>query len=156
MINKPDQIERLIKDAQLVVDATGNAKLTDMLSYASQEMEIPMVSGALYRAGYISRIQRQIPFIDSPIYLRQDDPSYQTIEPVPGLDENATPATGCSAPVNNAPPASVMVCATQIAQTAIEVLMDRHDSYEEITEVFRPVSGDTFDKKEQIKVSSKY
>ena len=41
---------------------------------------------------------------------------------------------GCSAPANNAPPASVLACAPLIAQAAIDVLMERFE-FDEVIDV---------------------
>ena len=60
--------------------------------------------------------------------------------------EFATPALGCSAPVNNAPPASVMGCAALIAQVAIDVLTCRFEFDDEVTDVYRPLAQAPFDR----------
>ena len=58
----------------------------------------------------------------------------------------AEPDLGCSAPVNNAPPASVLACASLIAQAAIDVLTKRFELEDEVIDVYRPLPETPFDR----------
>ena len=100
----------------IVVDTTGNDAFVPALAMVAEELGKPLVSGALYRGGSVARVQRQVLAGDTPIHRREDGPQYPVIPGGDGHGEFATPALGCSAPVNNAPPASVMGCAALIAQ----------------------------------------
>ena len=73
-------------------------------------------------------------FADSPI-----------IPPGDSKVDVAEPDLGCSAPVNNAPPASVLACASLIAQAAIDVLMDRFEFEDEVIDAYRPLPETPFD-----------
>ena len=142
----PGRIRELISGADIVVDTTGNDAFVPALAMVAEELGKPLVSGALYRGGSVARVQRQVLAGDTPIHLREDGPQYPVI---PGGDlhsEFATPALGCSAPVNNAPPASVMGCAALIAQVAIDALTRRFEFDDEVTDVYRPLAQAPFDR----------
>ena len=142
----PGRIRELISSADIVVDTTGNDAFVPALAMVAEELGKPLVSGALYRGGSVARVQRQGLAGDTPIHLREDGPQYPVI---PGGDlhsEFATPALGCSAPVNNAPPASVMGCAALIAQVAIDALTCRFEFDDEVTDVYRPLAQAPFDR----------
>ena len=142
----PARIRELILDSDIVVDATGNDAFVPALAMVAGEMGKPLVSGALYRGGSVARVQRQVLDGDAPINLREDGPRYPVIPAGDGQGEFATPALGCSAPVNNAPPASVMGCAALIAQVAIDALTCRFDLGDEVLDVYRPLAHAPFDR----------
>ena len=50
------------------------------------------------------------------------------------------------APVNNAPPASVIACASRIAQVAIDTLTGRFEYDDEVIDVYRPLVEPPFDR----------
>ena len=142
----PSRIRELISDADIVVDTTGNDAFVPALAMIAEELGKPLVSGALYREGNVARVQRQVLAEDTPIHLREDGPRYPVI---PGGDvhsEFATPALGCSAPVNNAPPASVMGCAALIAQVVIDALTRRFEFGDEVIDIYRPLAQAPFDR----------
>ena len=101
----PIQIRQRINDADVVVDATGSHNLTDAPALVTEEMEKPLVSGGLYRGGFIARVQRQACQDDTPIRKREGLPELYPMIPA-GRDEDefTTSQLGCSAPPNNAPP----------------------------------------------------
>ena len=141
----PGRIGQLISDADIVVNATGNDAFTYALAMVAEEMRKPLVSGALYRGGNIARVQRQVLDVDTPIHLREEGANYPLI---PGGDEGsdfAVPALGCSAPVNNAPPMSVMGCASLIVQVAIDALTERFEYDDEVVDVYRKIAEAPFD-----------
>ena len=141
----PGRVRELISDADIVVNTTGNDAFTDALAMVAEAMGKPLVSGALYRGGYIARVQRQVLGADTPIHLREDGVNYPLI---PGGDEGkdfATPALGCSAPVNNAPPMSVIGCAGLIVQVVIDALTGRFGCDDEVIHVYRPICEPPFD-----------
>ena len=142
----PARIRELIADSDIVVDATGNDAFVPALAMVAGEIGKPLVSGALYRGGSVARVQRQVLDGDAPINLREDGPRYPVIPAGDGHGEFATPALGCSAPVNNAPPASVMGCAALIAQTVIDALTHRFDLGDEVIDVYRPLAHAPFDR----------
>ncbi len=142
----PGRIRELISDTDIVVNATGNDAFTCALAMVAEEMRKPLVSGALYRGGNIARVQRQVLDVDTPIHLREEGANYPLI---PGGDEGsdfAVPALGCSAPVNNAPPMSVMGCASLIVQVAIDALTERFEYDDEVVDVYRATAAAPFDR----------
>ena len=141
----PSKIRERIASADLVVNSTGNDAFTDALGMVAQEMGKPLVSGALYRGGCISRVQRQVLPADTPVHQRDDTSRYPVIPQGDVQDDLAMPALGCSAPVNNAPPASVMACASRIVQVTLDSLTGRFDFGDEVTDVYRPLPQAPFD-----------
>ena len=142
----PGRIRELISSADVVVNTTGNDAFTDALAMVSEEMGKPLVSGALYRGGNIARVQRQVLASDTPIHRREAGGQYPLI-PVDGEQSAlATPALGCSAPVNNAPPMSVIGCAALIVQVVIDALTGRFEFNDEVVDVYRKIGEAPFDR----------
>lgn len=140
----PGEIRPRIADADLVIDATGNAAFINALAVVAEDLGKPLVSGALYRGGAIGRVQRQALSEDAPIHQRETS-QYLLIPTGNAASEFATPETGCSAPVNNSPPASVTACASRIAQVAIDTLTGRFEYGDEVIDVYRPLAEPPFD-----------
>lgn len=141
----PAAIRQRIADADLVIDATGNAAFSDPLALVAKDSGKPLVSGALYRGGSIGRVRRQALSGDTPLNQRKE-PQYPFIPSGDASSEFATPETGCSAPVNNAPPASVTACASRIVQVAIDTLTNRFQYGDEVIDVYRPLDEPPFDR----------
>ena len=76
---------------------------------------------------------------------RPESSDYPTVPPGDSEGDFAEPDLGCSAPVNNAPPASVLACASLIAQAAIDVLTQRFEFEDEVIDVYRPLPEAPFD-----------
>ena len=142
----PGRIRELIENVQIVIDATGNDAFVPALAMVASEMERPLVSCALYRGGSVARVQRQVLAGDTPIHLREEGSQYPAIPHGNGHNDFVTPALGCSAPVNNAPPASVLRCAALTVQVAIDALTGRFEFKDEVSEVYRSVSQAPFDR----------
>ena len=128
------EITQLIEDADLVIDATGNDAFVYPVSQVAEELGRPFVSGALFRGGFIGRVQRKALDTDASINNRPHSTSYLTIPPGDPESEIAEPDLGCSAPVNNAAPASVLACASLVAQMAVDVLTKRFEFDDEVIE----------------------
>ncbi len=137
---RPTQVDALIADADIVIDATGNAALTDALSIRTNVAGRPLVSGALYRGGRIGRVRRHATPDDTP-YQQRQPPQYPFI-PRGSEEDVARAAVGCSAPVHNAPPSAVLACAALLAQVTIDVLVGRLDLPDEVIDVYRPLPGE--------------
>ena len=144
-VGVPSAIRERIADADLVIDATGNEALLGSLAMVTEEMDKPLVSGALYRGGFIGRVQRQALPDDTPIHLREDSRRYPVIPAGIEIEDLASPQLGCSAPVNNAPPSAVAACAALIAQAAIDVLTGRFGLPDEVIDVYQPIPERPFD-----------
>ena len=142
----PGRIRELVAGADIVVNTTGNDAFTSALAMVAEEMEKPLVSGALYRGGNIARVQRQVLGTDTPIHLREEGEKYPLIPSGNGESDFATPALGCSAPVNNAPPSSVMSCASLIVQVVIDALAGRFEFNDEVIDVYRKTDEAPFDR----------
>ena len=143
---KPSDIAGLMGDADVVIDATGNDAFLRPVAQVADELGKALISGALFRGGFIGRIQRKALDTDAPISGRPDCPKYPIIPPGDPKIDLAEPDLGCSAPVNNAPPASVHACASLIAQAAIDVLTGRFEFEDEMIDVYRPLPGTQFDR----------
>ncbi len=139
-----EQIRRRIVDADVVIDATGNEALTNPLAMVALDLGKPLVAGALYRGGFIGRVQRQSLTSDTPIHQREDHTRYPLIPSGDGGEDFATPQLGCSAPVNNAPPSAVQACASLITQAALDVLNERFEFTDEVVDVYRSISQPPF------------
>lgn len=139
-----DEIAQLVNDVDLVVDATGNDAFVYPVAQVAQELGKPFVSGALFRGGFVGRVQRRALDTDAPISNRPKSTSYPTIPPGNTELETAEPDLGCSAPVNNAAPASVLACASLITQMAIDALTGRFEFDDEVIDVYRTLPDAPF------------
>ena len=137
------RIEALIVDADLVIEATGMGTFAELVSRVAADVEIPMMSAALYRGGSVARIRRQIPAVDVALAERTDETIYPLIPPG---EEPVLIETGCSALVNNASPVAVAALAASTAEMAIDLLGGRQDYSEELIEVYRPLESAPFDR----------
>ena len=140
----PSAIRERMGDADIVIDATGNEALLGSLAMVAEEMGKPLVSGALYRGGFVGRVQRQALTADTPIHLREDSPCYPVIPAGIESEDFASSQLGCSAPVNNAPPSSVAACSSLIAQAAIDVLTGRFEFAHELIDVYQLIADVPF------------
>ena len=141
----PREITQLIEDADVVVDATGNDAFVGPVAQIAEVMGKPLVSGALYRGGFIGRVRRKVLDTDAPINDRPDSRDYPIIPAGESKVDLAEPDLGCSAPVNNAPPASVLACASLITQATIDVLTKRLELEDEVIDIYRPLPEAPFD-----------
>lgn len=141
----PNDIRGAMTGHDLIIDATGEGSFTEQVSRIAEETAKLFVSVALYRHGALARVRVQMPDGAQPIYLRTTESGYQDISMIP--DEPATEAweTGCGAPVNNAPPISVALAAAEAAQAAVEALMGRLNSDQDIVRVLAPQPDAGFD-----------
>lgn len=140
----PSAIRERIEGADIVIDTTGNVAFTLSLAMVVGDMGIPLVSGALYRGGFIGRVQRQARPSDTPIEQRGDPTRYPIIPVGDDREDFAAPQLGCSAPVNNASPVAVSACASLITQVAIDVLTDRFEFADEVIDVYRAIPDSPF------------
>ena len=138
------EIQERIHRADLVVDTTGNEALVGSLAMVARDIGRRLVSGALYRGGFIARVRRQALPGDTPIHQRDDLTRYPVIPVGDSNEDFASPQLGCSAPVNNAPPSAVSACASLICQAAIDVLTDRFEFADEVIDVYRPIPEPPF------------
>ena len=142
----PDIIRERISDADIVVDTTGSESLAFSLALTAQEMGKPLVSGALYKGGFIGRVQRQALGGDTPIHQREDSSRYPVIPAGDESEDFASPQLGCSATVNNAPLSAAVACASLIVQVATDVLTQRYEFSDEEIDVYRAISAPPFNR----------
>lgn len=140
------EIAQLIENADIVIDATGNDAFVHPVARVAEGLGKPLVSGALFRGGFVGRVQRKALETDSSVFDRPESGDYPLIPPGNTKVDFAEPDLGCSAPVNNAPPASVLACASLIAQAAIDVLTERFELEDEVIDVYRPLPKSPFDR----------
>ena len=140
------EIVQLVEDADVVIDATGSDAFVHPIARVAQEMGKPLVSGALLRGGFIGRVQRKAQDNDSSIFDRPESPDYPVVPLGDSKVDVAELDLGCSAPVNNAPPASVLACASLTTQAAIDVLTERFELEDEVIDVYRPLPEAPFDR----------
>ena len=112
----------------------------------AQEGGVPLVSGALYRGGNIARVQRQVLPGDTAIHLREEGEQYPLIPQGDDHVDLAASELGCSAPVNNAPPGSVMACASLMVQVVLDALTGRFEFDDEVIDVYRRLAEAPFDR----------
>ena len=137
----PSEIGRRIREADVVVDATGDEAFTRSLAIVARAAGKPLISGALYRGGFVGRVQREARADDTPIEVRADSTNYLVIPPGDDAEDLATPDVGCSAPVNNAPPSAVLACSSLIAHAVIDTLTGRFELDDEVVDVYRALPG---------------
>ena len=139
----PTRVSGLIEDTDLVIDATGLARFTGLISRIAEQREKPLISAALYRGGAIARVRRQAPRRDVALHDRTDETRYPTIPPG---DEPLALEPGCNAPVNNASPVAVTAIAVLAAEITIDAIADRFAYDEETINVYRALEGAPFDR----------
>jgi molybdopterin/thiamine biosynthesis adenylyltransferase len=139
-----ERIDEVTEAVDLAVDATGYWSFCRYVSAHFERLKRPLVSSALYRAGAIGRVRRQVLDTDTPIYRRSVDSSHPEI-PVGESGETGSLEIGCSAPVNNASPASVASIAALTVHVILDVLAERFEYPDEVVEVYRAVDTPPFD-----------
>ena len=140
----PDRIAELVRGVDLVIDATGLTPFATLLSRVAERADVPMVTVALYRAGSVGRVRRQARD-DTPIVARGHDWRYPTIPPAPdGEAETIGLEVGCAAPINNAPPATVVATAARAVAVVIDALTGRRDYDDEVIDVHHPLHESPF------------
>lgn len=139
----PVRLRAAIADVNLVVDCTGVLPMAAALAETCHRRGIPLISGALFHQGALARVQRQSAG-DTPIATRGSDPRYFTIPPdteAPGAVRAGFLELGCTAPVNNAPPVSILTAASDIAAAAVDLLTGRLMRPDERITVLMPIDS---------------
>ena len=140
-LTAPTEIVEAIADVDLVVDATGTESTTRALCITGNTHAKPVVSGALYRGGAVSRVRRQGFPGDTPILQRNQDLGYHLIPPGSN-DYKILPAVGCSGPVTNAPPSTVLAASATVAEIALDALTGRLEYPDEVIHVIRALANE--------------
>jgi len=137
----PGALGEVIADADLVVDATGEGAATQAICLSAVAQDKAVVSGALFRGGAVARVRRQGTPGDVSILDRTPALGYPLIPPGDG-DDLIRPSVGCSGPVTNAPPTTVLAAAALIAETAIDTLTGRLARPDEVVDVYRVLADE--------------
>ncbi len=140
-LTTPAEVAGAIAGVDLVVDATGTEATTQALCISGITHSIPVVSGALYRGGSVSRARRQGFPADTPVLQRTQDLGYLLIPPG-SHDDKILPAVGCSGPVTNAPPSTVLAASAMITEVVIDALTERFDQGDEVVDVLRALHNE--------------
>lgn len=136
----PSEISPHLEGRDLVIDAVGEESFTQLMSRLALSANVPLLSIALYRGGLVARARVWIPD-GVPVHERTADRGFRIIPPG-RLEPTVTWETGCAAPINNAPPASVASAAAMAVRIAVEVLTGRETVSTDLVEVYRPLPGE--------------
>ena len=137
----PQEILNLCESNDLVIDATGNAAFSILISQVAERHDCALVSVSLYRSGRVARVRRQ--WRGTPAIYRRADLDVYPLIPA-GNEEESFLETGCSAPVNLAPPHVVLSAAALACQICVDTLLDRAELADEIIDVYRPLPEEGF------------
>jgi hypothetical protein len=138
-----ERLAELISDCDLAIDGTGLVTFAELLGRVALDAETPLVSAALFRGGFLGRIRRQVPGLDTPLFERQASKEFPVIPPG---EEPARFEAGCSAAVNNASPIAVAAVSATTAEVAVDLLTDRLEYAAELIDVYRPLQDAPFDR----------
>ncbi len=138
----PRNIRQVIDRADLVVDATGHASFAAGLARVAGADGIPLVAATLFRNGAVGRAERQLAG-DVPLFERSAANGFETV-PRESDEEPIVLELGCSAPVNLAPPSSVVTLAGLAARMVVDTLTNRFSYPQEVIEVYRPLDTPRF------------
>lgn len=138
-----ERLAELISDCDLAIDGTGLVTFAELLGRIALDAETPLVSAALFRGGFLGRIRRQMPGLDTPLLERQTSEEFPVI---PAGEEPARFEVGCSAAVNNASPIAVAAVSATTAEVAVDLLTDRFEYAAELIDVYRPLQDAPFDR----------
>jgi molybdopterin/thiamine biosynthesis adenylyltransferase len=140
----PAGLAALMSEFDLLVDATGNAAFTDMLSAIANTALVPLISVALFRSGAIAMVDIQPAPSATPVATRRPENGYAM---VPAGAEDAVPLgreTGCGAPISNAPPWAVASAASLGVQAAADAIAGRATNDERLFNVLQPIGDAPF------------
>jgi hypothetical protein len=139
-----DALRNLCGATNLVIDATGNAAYTDLLSVIAAFTRNGLVAVALHRQGKIARVRVQVSGT-APILERSSASGFPVIPPL-SIGGQLRWEAGCGAPINNAPPWSVSAAASLAVRVSLDVLADRLTDDVDVIDVYEP-SQPPFDRR---------
>jgi hypothetical protein len=141
----PDRILELSAGTDLVIDGTGIAGFTDACSILLGKHDIPFLTYALFRRGSIGRARRQAGQHDTPVVSRIEITDRYPSIPPGDEDQDEQLEAGCTSPVNNAPPQSVVAVAAVAAQYSVDWLTGKELWPDEVIEVYSPIASSPFE-----------
>jgi hypothetical protein len=136
----PSEISPHLAGQDLVIDSVGEESFTQLMSRLALSASVPVLSIALYRGGSVARARLWVPG-GVPIHERTPDAGFPIIPPGPA-EAAIVWETGCAAPINNAPPASVASAVALAVRVAVEVLTGRETANSDFIEVYRAHPGE--------------
>lgn len=145
MIWHPDRLWAVVSDVDLVIDATGNAAFTDLVSHIVENAGVPLVAVTLHRGGRVTRIRSQVGTAP-PIWSRGPANGYPTVPAAPAVVVPLIYETGCGAPLNNAPPLSCASAAGRAGSVVVDILAGRDTRGRDIFEVREALESPPFDR----------
>jgi molybdopterin/thiamine biosynthesis adenylyltransferase len=138
-----ERLAELISDCDLAIDATGLVTFAELLGRVALDAETSLISAALFRGGFLGRVRRQVPGIDTPFLERQAGEEFPVIPP--GQEPKRFEA-GCSAAVNNASPIAVAAISATTAEVGVDLLTERFEYPAELIDVYRPLDDPPFER----------
>lgn len=138
-----EQLGKLISDCDLAIDATGLVTFAELLGRVALDAETSLISAALFRGGFLGRVRRQVPGLDTPFVERQDSEEFPVIPPG---EEPKHFEAGCSAAVNNASPIAVAAISATTAEVVVDLLTERLEYPAELIDVYRALDDAPFDR----------
>lgn len=140
----PERILEESAGADLVIDGTGISGFADACSVLFGEHGKPFLTYALFRSGSIGRARRQAGEHDTPIMSRIDLTDRYPLIPPDDEAQDEQLETGCTSPVNNAPPHSVAAIAALASQYSVDWLSGRELWPDEVIDVYSPIANSPF------------
>ncbi|MEV7529200.1 ThiF family adenylyltransferase [Agrococcus sediminis] len=140
----PDDLAESIAGFDLVIDCTGIYFTTIALAHACGERGIPFVSASLYQGGSIARTRRQSRD-DVPLLHRHASTGFLDMPAETAGDFDGFLELGCTSPVHNAPPVSVLKAASDATGMCLDILTATNFFPQEVLSVIAPLSP-PFDK----------
>lgn len=138
-----ERLNELISDCDLAIDATGLVTFAELLGRVALDAETSLISAALFRGGFLGRVRRQVPGLDTPFLERQASEEFPVIPPG---EEPKHFEAGCSAAVNNASPIAVAAISATTAEVGVDLLTDHLEYPAELVDVYRPLDDAPFDR----------
>lgn len=130
-----EQAVALLQCHSLVVDATGSARASSLLSTAAELTGVVVVSACVQRDGDVVRADR-MPLRASETYL----------PPLTRADDNHPRERGCDSPVSLTPPGAVVAAAELACRVVIDEVSGSRSMPASIADVRRPQPEAPFDR----------
>lgn len=140
---RPDDVLPLLRDVDLVVDCTGSFAATLAIASACAETNVSLISASLARGGDAFRVQRQAD--DDVPLMQRTTPDFPPIPPGDEAESFGFLELGCTAPVHNAPPVSVLRAASETTLACLDLLLGRAGRTADAVTILRPLEEAPFD-----------
>tara|TARA_B100000378_G_scaffold278318_1_gene281090 strand:+ start:10767 stop:12311 length:1545 start_codon:yes stop_codon:yes gene_type:complete len=138
-VQDPKELLSAIKSYDLVVDTTADNRASSMLSWASEQLDIRMISASIQREGGIARVDR--------FPLWEGESHLPAVPLIPGSTERYE--QGCGSPVSLTPPSSVLRAAslaTGVALDQLRMIPRNPEDSPTVIEVITPQSDSPYNR----------